>query len=153
MRARDRIVLEALYASWAVKDLDAVLACCSDDIVFVIHVPPEVMPFAGETRGKAAIVPRLKMILDNFDFLEYRPEFINDEGDEFHSQVRYHFRHKATGHDIRGTMRHVWRVEGDQIVRLEEYHDTPRVRAFFELLAESESGKPQRTFPHIKRNR
>ncbi len=153
MRARDRIVLEAMYASWAAKDLNAVLSCCSDDIVFAIHVPPEIMPFAGETRGKAALVPRLQMILDDFDFLEYRPIFINDEGDTFHSQVRYHFRHKKTQLDIAGTMRHVWRVEDDKIVRLEEFHDTPRVGAFFELLAESESGKPQRTFPNIKRNR
>jgi ketosteroid isomerase-like protein len=93
------------------------------------------------------------MILDDFHFLEYRPEYINDEGDVFHSQVRYHFRHKATGYDIEGTMRHVWQVEGDQIVRLEEFHDTPRVLAFFELLAQSASGKPQRAFPNIKRNR
>ena len=153
MRARSRIVLEAMYASWAAKDLQAVLNCCSDDIAFAIHVPPEVMPFAGESRGKAALIPRLRMILDNFDFLKYRPEFINDEGGVFHSQVRYHFRHKKTGYDIEGTMRHQWQVEGDQIVRLEEFHDTPRVLAFFELLAQSESGVPQREFPHIQRNR
>jgi ketosteroid isomerase-like protein len=153
MRARDRQVLEAMYASWAAKDLKAVLACCSDDIVFAIHVPPEVMPFAGETQGKAALAPRLQMILDDFDFLQFRPDFINDEGDTFHSQVHYHFRHKQTGHDIAGTMRHVWRVEGDKIVRLEEFHDTPRVRAFFDLLAQSASGKAERTFPHIKRNK
>jgi ketosteroid isomerase-like protein len=153
MRARDRVILEALYASWAVKDLSAVLSCCSDDIVFAIHVPPEVMPFAGETRGKDALVPRLQMILDDFDFLIYRPTLIADEGEALHSQVRYHFRHKATGYDIEGSMRHVWKVEGDQIVRLEEFHDTPRVKTFFELLAASEVGKPARTFPHIKRNK
>ena len=153
MRARERLVLEALYASWAVKDLKAVLSCCSDDIVFAIHVPPEVMPFAGETCGKDALVPRLQMILDGFDFLQYRPTHIVDEGESLHSQVRYHFRHKATGYDIEGSMRHVWEIEGDQIVRLEEFHDGPRVKTFFELLAESEGGKPARDFPHIKRNK
>ncbi|HEX9881712.1 MAG TPA: nuclear transport factor 2 family protein [Hyphomicrobium sp.] len=153
MRARERVVLEALYASWAAKDLNAVLSCCSEDIVFAIHVPPEVMPFAGETRGKDALVPRLQMILDDFDFLKFRPLHIVDEGDVTHSQVHYHFRHKATGYDIEGTMRHVWKIEGDQIVRLEEFHDTPRVSSFFELLAQSESGKPLREFPNIKRNK
>jgi ketosteroid isomerase-like protein len=153
MRARNRLVLEAMYASWAAKDLKAVLSCCADDIVFVMHLPTELMPFAGETQGKAAIIPRLQMILDGFDFIEYRPLFINDQDDAFHSQVRYRFRHKETGLEIEGTMRHVWRVEGDQIVRLEEFHDTPKVRAFFELLAQSENGEPQREFPHIKRNK
>lgn len=153
MRARERLLLEALYASWAAKDLNAVLSCFSDDIVFAMHVPPDLIPFAGETRGKDALVPRLQMILDDFDFLQYRPIHIVDEGGVLHSQVRYHFRHKATGYDIDGTMRHVWQVEGDQIVRLEEFHDTPRVKTFFELLAQSASGKPERDFPNIKRNK
>jgi ketosteroid isomerase-like protein len=153
MRAHDRIVLEALYASWAARDLDGVLSCCSDDILFTMHVPPEIIPFAGETRGKAAIVPRLQMILDEFDFLEYRPVYISDEGEVFHSLVRYHFRHKKTGYEIEGTMRHVWCVDGDQITRLEEFHDAPRVSSFFELLAQAESGKPLREFSNIKRNK
>jgi len=153
MRARPRGIVEGLYASWAAKDLRAVLACCTEDIVFALHVPREIMPFAGETRGKASLAPRLQMILDGFDFLEYRPLLITEDDDSFRAQVRYHFRHKATGHAIEGTMRHVGRVKGDKIARLEEFHDTPRVRAFFKLLAQSASGAPQREFPHIKRNR
>lgn len=153
MRARDRLVIEAFYASWADRDLDATLACLSDDIVFRMHLPQEVAPFAGETHGKAAIVPRLEMILDEFDFLEYRLRFIRDKGEELRSQVRYRYRHKNTGYVIEGTMRHVWRIEGDQIVCLDEYHDTPRIRAFFQLLEQAMSGATQREFPNIKRNR
>jgi len=151
VRPHDRLVLEAVYASWAAKDLAAVLACCDDDMVFVIHLP-EGMPFAGETRGKEHLAPRLQMIIDAFDFLDYRPVLISDEDDTFHAQIHYHYRHKATGHVIEGTMRHTGRIEGDKIVRLEEFHDTPRLNAFFELLAQSESGKRERPFP-IKRNR
>jgi uncharacterized protein len=153
MRARDRLVLEAMYASWAIKDLDAVLSCCSDDIIFVMHLPPEIIPFAGESLGKAAIIPRLQMIIDGFDFLEYRPVYIDDAGEACHSLVRYRFRHKRTGYEIEGTMRHVWTIEGDQIVRLEEFHDTPRVSTFFELLAQLESAEPEREVPDLRRNR
>jgi hypothetical protein len=153
MRAQVRSIVEALYASWAVKDLDSVLACLTDDIVFAMHVPKDIMPFAGETRGKADIVPRLQMILDGFDFLVYQPLHISEDGNEFHAQVLYHFRHKATGHEIEGTMRHIGHLEGDKIARLDEFHDTPRLLAFFELLAQSESGVPEREFPNIKRNR
>lgn len=153
MRAQDRLVVEACYASWAAKDLEAVLACFSDDVVYTMHLPQELMPFAGETRGKDAMAPRLKMIIDGFDFLEYRPKFYSDDSSVFHSQVRYRYRHKKTGYEIEGTMRHIWHVDGDQVVQLEEFHDSPRLQAFFELLAELESGKPQRSFPNIKRNR
>jgi ketosteroid isomerase-like protein len=153
MRARDRLVVEACYASWAAKDLDAVLSCFSDDVVYTMHLSEELAPFAGESRGKAAMAPRLQMIIDDFDFLVYRPTFYSDESEVFHAQVHYRYRHKKTGYVIEGTMRHIWHVEGDKVVQLEEFHDSPRLHAFFELLAEAESGKPQRSFPNIKRNR
>jgi ketosteroid isomerase-like protein len=151
MRAQVSSIIEALYASWAVKDLAAVLDCCSDDIVFALHIPTDVAPFAGETCGKSALVPRLKQILDAFDFLDYRPTLITENAGAFHAQIHYHYRHKATGHEIEGTMRHTGRLEGDKLTRLDEYHDTPRVRAFFELLALSADEANARTFPHIKR--
>ena len=47
----------------------------------------------------------------------------------------FHYRHKTTGLDYEGSMRHVWLIVGDQIVHFEEFHDMERVRAFFGLLA------------------
>lgn len=151
MRAQLSSIIEALYASWAAKDLAAVLDCCSDDMVFALHLPTEVAPFAGETCGKAALVPRLKQILDAFDFVDYRPTLITENASAFRAQIHYHFRHKATGHEIEGTMRHTGRFE--ELARLDEYHDTARVRAFLELLALSADGANARTFPHIKRRK
>jgi hypothetical protein len=93
MRAQVHTVLEAMYASWAVKDLAAVLACCADDILFILHVPTEIVAFAGETRGKADLAPRLQAILRDFDILNYRPRLIAEDDDGFHTQIHYHFRH------------------------------------------------------------
>jgi len=153
MRAKISNIIEALYASWSVKDLATVLDCFTDDAVFALHIPTDVAPFAGETKGKAALASRLQEILDGFVFLDYRPLLINEDGDTFHAQVRYHYRHKATGHEIEGTMRHIGCLQGDKVARLEEFHDTPRLRAFFELLELSADDARVRTFPHIKRNR
>lgn len=133
------MVLEAGYACWAARDLRATLSVFSEDVVFAIHLPPEVAPFAGEVRGRDELAPRLAAILDDFDFIEYVPLQITAEGGSFHSRVRFHYRHKQTGLDYEGTMRHVWGVEGDKIVRFEEFHDTERVRAFFRLLAQAQS--------------
>ena len=141
MRASDRLVLEAAYASWAVRDLAATMSCFAKDVVFIIHLPPEVAPYVGEVRGKEELTRRLQMILDDFDFIEYRPLQITAQDDSFHSQIRFHYRHKATGLEYEGSMRHVWRVAGDKIVRFEEYHDAERVRAFFGLLAQATAGR------------
>lgn len=135
MRATDKILLEAAYASWAARDLDAIMACFAEDVRFVIHLPEAVAPFMGEVRGRNELRKRLQMILDDFDFIEYRPIQITSEGISFHSQVRFHYRHKVTGLEYEGSMRHVWRIQGDQITRFEEFHDAERVRAYFQLLA------------------
>lgn len=142
MRASDKILLEAAYASWAAQDLEAMLACFAEDVRFVIHLPPEIAPFFGELQGRAELAKRLQMILDDFDFIEYRPIQITSEGIAFHSQVRFHYRHRVTGLEYEGSMRHVWRIQGDQITRFEEFHDTERVRAYFQLLARALQTRP-----------
>ncbi|MGE5511530.1 MAG: nuclear transport factor 2 family protein [Bacteroidota bacterium] len=136
MRASDKVLLEAAYASWAVQDLDATLSCFAENVMFAIHLTEEV-PFAGHVRGRDALAKVLQGIIDEFDFLEYKPIQITSQGIAFHSQVKFHYRHKATGLEYEGTMRHVWRIQGDQITRFEEFHDLTRVRAFFELLAQA----------------
>lgn len=135
MRADNKILLAGAYAAWAARDLGATLACFAQDVVFAIHLPTEIVPFAGEVRGRDELAKRLQAVLDDFEFLSYKPVQITSHGIAFHSQVFFHYRHKATGLDFEGSMRHVWRIVGDQIVRFEEFHDTERVRAFFALLA------------------
>lgn len=137
MRADNKILLEGAYAAWAARDLEATIRCFAPDIVFVIHLPPEIVPFAGEVRGRQELAKCLQAVLDDFDFLTYEPLQITSHGIAFHSQVHFHYRHKSTGLDYEGSMRHVWRIAGDQIVRFEEFHDTGRVRAFFGLLAQA----------------
>jgi ketosteroid isomerase-like protein len=153
MRAQVRNIIEALYASWAAKDLDAVLDCFSEDAVFDLHLPADIAPFAGESRGKEILAQRLLQITEAFDFISYRPVLITQRDHAFHAQVHYRFRHKESGHELEGSMRHVGQMTGDKVSRLDEFHDEARVRAFFELVAMSADGAGERTFPNIKRNR
>ncbi len=153
MRAGNFAIVGDLYASWAIKDLPTVLDLLSENITFVMHIPAEAVPFAGETSNKSDLVPRLQQIIEGFDFIDYRPLFIRGSGDDFHAQIFYHYRHKGTGREIEGSMRHVGRIEEGKVARLEEFHDTQRVLAFLELIGEETSGKPQREFPNIKKNR
>jgi ketosteroid isomerase-like protein len=136
MRASDKILLEAAYAAWAARDLAATMSCFAENVLFAIHLPSDIAPYVGEVRGRDELAKRLQMILDDFDFIYYRPEQITAQGIAFHSQVKFHYRHKATGLEYEGSMRHTWRIAGDRITRFEEYHDAERVRAFFRLLAE-----------------
>lgn len=135
MRVSIPVLLEAAYAAWAASDLDATMACFSDDVVFANHLPADVVPFAGMSHGKAELRRQLQTVLDLFEPLEYRPLWISTEGGSFHSQVKLHYRHRATGLAYEGMMRHVWQIEGDKITRFEEFHDPERTRAFFKMIA------------------
>ena len=137
MPASARQMVEAAYAAWAAQDLAGTLEAFADDVAFVIHLPPEVAPFVGEVRGKEQLRPRLQAIIGDFDFLEYELVQITAEAESFHSRVRFRYRHKASGLEYDGSMRHVWRIEGGKIVRFEEFHDAQRVRAFFAMVAQA----------------
>jgi len=60
MRADNKVLLEGAYAAWAARDLGATLACFAENVAFTIHLPPEVVPFAGEVRGRDEPAKRLQ---------------------------------------------------------------------------------------------
>lgn len=128
------LVLEAAYASWAIRDLDAFLDCFADDLLFANHMPPDIVPFAGIVRGKPEFRRQIQKILDEFDTIHYRPVQITNDGGSVRAQTEFQYRHKATGLTYEGRLRHVFRVENGKIVRFDEFHDGERTRAFFELL-------------------
>jgi ketosteroid isomerase-like protein len=147
MRADSRTLLEGAYAAWAARDLSATLDCFAEDVAFVIHLPSDVTPLAGEVHGRDELRMRLQAILDTCDVLAYTPVQIRD-GSALRSQVHFHYRHKATGLDYEGRLRHVWRIAGDRIVYFEEFHDAARVGAFFALLAQATADRSSQSGHH-----
>ena len=135
MRVSIPLVLEAAYASWAVRDVDAFLACFADDMLFANHMSPDVVPFAGIVRGMIEFRRQIQKIQDDFDIIYYRPVQITADGGSVRAQTEFQYRHMATGLTYEGRLRHLWQVEGDKIVRFDEFHDGERTRAFFELVA------------------
>lgn len=124
---------------WAARDKAGALGLMSDEPVYALHVDQDVLPFAGETRGRAAISDRLQTILDIFDTLRYEGTLVRldrlREGERVHGQVSYCFRHKVTGEAIDGTMRQDIVVRAGRIESWREYTDAARVRAFMRLVS------------------
>ncbi len=135
MRVSIPLVLEAAYASWAARDIDAFLACFADDLLYANHMSPEHVPFAGIVRGKTEFKRQLQKILDDFDIIYYKPVQITPDGESVRAQTEFRYRHRTTGLTYEGRLRHLWQVENDKVVRFDEFHDGERTRAFFELLA------------------
>lgn len=120
--------------AYARRDVDACAELVTDDVVFGIYIDRELAPFGGVTIGKRIMQRRWQMVADAFDVLHYEVTGATVEEDKLRGLVAYHFRHKATGEDISGTMRHMVHLRGEQMARIDETHDRARVEAFFRLI-------------------
>lgn len=128
-------VVRRYWKLWAAHDRLAALTLVADDVVFAMYIPEDVLPFGGETKGKAAASDRLISILEQFDPVRYEGEVVRVSGDTVHGQVNYLYRHRLTREAIEGSMRVVVTVRNGLIVRWDEYQDLARIRAFMRLVS------------------
>jgi len=135
MQIDDRLVIEAMCASWSAGDLDAVVRGYSRDVVFGVCGPASTASFLKEGRGREVLRRRLGGLLSEFDVVRFAPlQIARDEGPWLHCRVHYHYVHRGTGMDIDGTMRHNCRMTGGRVTRYEVIHDTARMAAFLDLV-------------------
>ena len=135
MRASERLIIEAMYGSWAAQDLGSVAACLHRDAAYTLHLPEGAWPIAGAVRGRQEIVTSLAEILRDFEVIEYRPLKIAKVDGLWTSRAKIHYGHKATGLSYEANIRNVWHIEGDKVRRFEVFHDAARLRAFFEMVS------------------
>ncbi len=126
-------VVEAAHGYWAVQDVEMTLAHMAADIVFVLYLDKEAVPFGGETRGQDALRTVLHDIITDFDFLKYEPRSLDADGDVIRTQVDYVYRHRPTGETLVGSKRLVLTVRDGLIARMDEYHDAALVESFMRL--------------------
>ena len=135
MSTDTKVVVQQLYTAWKARDLPAVLSFVADEMVFALHIPTDVMPLGGETKGKTAVAAALQGLLDNYDFLTYEPGPVAAEGTKATCEVQFRYRQKATNEVIDSRLRHEWLVEAGKVQRLDEWHDLPKVKAYFDRVA------------------
>ncbi len=126
-------VLRELYAARARGDIEAMLRYCSDDVIFAMYLPRDVVPFGGEAHGKPAGRAAMHSIAKHFALVYFLPVGIVMLGQLARAQVRYCFRHRASALELDGVMRHEVLIEHNLITCMREYHDTERIRAFMRL--------------------
>ena len=122
-----------LWESGAKRDAIALFA---DDAVFAFHVPQHVLPFAGETRGRASISDRLMCLVEQFDTEVFNGPILRTSGDQVHAHVHFCTVHRVTGQRIEGRTRIVAVVREGQIARWDEYHDADKFAAFMRLVSQ-----------------
>ena len=134
MRTPEEVV-KSFSEVWAQGDIDAALTYIADDCEYALYLSDELMPFAGEMKGLAAIEASLREMRRQFEYIVYRPHNFVSSGNDVRLRVEHIYRHRASGELLTGTFRLVFSVRGEKLCRGSEFHDRARVEAFMRLFA------------------
>jgi ketosteroid isomerase-like protein len=130
-----RLVVGNACALWAEGELTKLLRLFAEDTVFAVHSQPQAPSFVGEGVGRVLLAQRLEMLLDEIKVVSFDPIGLTSDGIFHYSRVQYSYRHYANGIIIAGTMRQKFGFVGNRITQYELFHDTHRMRAFYNLAA------------------
>jgi ketosteroid isomerase-like protein len=122
-----RDFLTDLYASYVKGDIGPTLEAMDDDILFEYVGPPDIFPFCGPRRGKAAMLEAIASIAAQFDVvsLEVKRVLVDQQG--YVVILAAEFRSKLNGVVTAFELVDVAIVEGDRITQLREYWDVEGV--------------------------
>ncbi len=126
-------VVRQFNKAWAEGDLTAAMLWIARDCVYTLYISGELLPFGGETAGRANIEAVLRQVRLDFEYLLYRPLNLKANGEIVRFQVEFMYRHRRSGETLSGRFRLVMRVHDGLIVSADEYHDRAKVEAFMRL--------------------
>lgn len=129
-----RLILRDVYASWQGGDLETTLSYFRPDMAYAVHSSPDAPSFVGAGIGRDAFACRLEQYVRRFAVEEFGLQLVRAEGASLLTTAAYRYRHRATGLEIDGHMRHKWLFVGDEIAAFELFHDARRMRAFYDLV-------------------
>ena len=123
--------VKEVYAAFERGDIPSLLNLVSEDVEWSLPGPSDIIPFAGEFRGREG-VGRFFAALGGAEDVEiFEPREFVAQGDKVVVMGRYRGRIKATGQVDDIEFVHVFNVRDGRITNYRQYNDTaPTVAAY-----------------------
>lgn len=128
-------IVTDIYDAWRRRDLDLLASYLPDDFCHVIHIPPEIHPFGGASIGKRPSLERLALIAAEFDVLSFDVSDLMIHKQRAGAEIPVRYRHRRTGTVLETVIANFWTFEEGWPVKLAEYHDLDRIKAFTARIA------------------
>jgi ketosteroid isomerase-like protein len=119
---RQRVLnfLELFYAG----DIEAALACCSDDVEFFANAPTDILPHMGHRRGKDEIRKMWQTIPRRYMSLRYEvPIIVADDG-RVAANIRLFFRKSTNSRIVQFDIAAFYTLREGRITHIREIMDT-----------------------------
>ena len=117
-------IVHELYDAYERRDLDRVAALLHDDIDWIIYAPVSVFPFAGERRGRAAVLGVLAAIAEVYALESYKREIVIVENDRAAVMSDVSFRQRATQRLLRFRLANFLRFQDGRLIEFREFANT-----------------------------
>ncbi len=128
--AKPAEVLTDIYDAWRTEDLDWFATYLPDDFSHFINIPVAMHPLGGLRQGKHAVLERLSQIFQQFHTKRLETGPVALHANEVAIEVRTRCQHLESGAWLETTKSNLWTLEAGWPVRLYEYYDIDRFRAF-----------------------
>ncbi|HEU4589140.1 MAG TPA: nuclear transport factor 2 family protein [Gemmatimonadales bacterium] len=123
------------YAAFARGDVQAVLDMMVDDVVWISPGPRNLLPTAGERRGRAQVAEFFATLNEVEKIQLFDPHEFVAQGDKVVAFVTYRSRVRATGQTIETELAHVFTIRNGKIAEFREFFDTAAAVAAFQAPA------------------
>ena len=125
-------VVQDAYAAFARGDMNALLACMTEDIRWqpAIGTAPHV-PFSGERQGKASVAEFFRLVAETEDFEEFAPQRFIAQDDAVVALGHYRAVTRATGKRFESDFVMVFTLKDGRICGFKEFTDSAAVNEAF----------------------
>ena len=118
-----RLVLKYLEASHA-GDIDAALACCTEDVSTLAYLPVELFPHLGPRQGKAAVAELLRHQMARYSRRSFEITFLIATGEAAAAILEVSLTKRADGRVIRLTVGNFFTFRRGLIAEMRAFLDT-----------------------------
>lgn len=108
-------VILGLYQAFRRQDIDAVLACLTDDVDWAADSVGEVTPWHGRYVGKSEVTEFFRALGSNVETLEFVPLSITVNETDVMVVIRWSVNAIPSGTPIVQHLHHWWRFEGEKV--------------------------------------
>jgi ketosteroid isomerase-like protein len=132
MEAANIMVVQDAYAAFGRGDMEALLACMTDDIRWqpVIGTASHV-PFSGARQGKASVAEFFRLVAETEVFEEFAPQQFIAQGDAVVALGHYRAVTRATGRRFESDFVMVFTLKDGRICGFKEFTDSAAINAAF----------------------
>jgi ketosteroid isomerase-like protein len=117
-------LVRELYDAYERREFDRVAALLHDDIDWIIYAPIDLFPFAGQRKGRAAVLEALGEIAAQYQLERYLPQTVIVEDDRAAVVSDVSFLQRSSNRTIRFHLVNFLRWRDGRIIEFREFANT-----------------------------